>query len=569
VSLSQWGVSLCGETVGLLLPHLASVAPGHARVAAGRVFLLVRGVAEEVPCPGCGVLSGRVHGRYQRRLHDVPAGGRDVVVCLEARRFRCGNPGCGKVTFAEQPPGLASRFARRTPPLAALLAAAGAALGGRAGARLAAAAGIAAPGAATMTRLVMALPVEQAAVSPRVLGIDDFALRRGHVYGTVLVDVESGQAVDLLPDREAATVTAWLQAHPGAAVICRDRAGAYAEGARAGAPGAVQVADRWHLWHNLCEKVYEAAAAHRSSCLAPSPAGQPEPEPEQPEPEPGQPEPEPGQPERERDPGPAEPGLAGRTRRRHAEVHQLLAAGHGKAAVARILGLSRPTVAKFARACGPGEVTPAARDSALDPYKPYLISRWNDGARNVKQLHAEITAQGYQGSYQRAWQFTRAFRDLPGPAPEPPPAPPPARRVTSWLTTRPENLAAEDSAALAAVTAACPHLAALRDLVSAFAAMMTGLTGDRDLGNWLDAADASGLPPLRSFTRGIRKDHDAVLAGLTLPYSSGKVEGTVNKIKMLKRQTYGRASFPLLRQRVLLATKPSPSRDMRQSQSSR
>jgi transposase len=377
-----------------------------------------------------------------------------------------------------------------------------------------------------------------------VLGIDDFALRKGHVYGTVLIDVESGQVIDLLPDREAATVRTWLQEHPGAAVICRDRAGAYAEGAREGAPGAVQVADRWHLWHNLCEKVYETAAEHRSSCLASSgELAKPE--------HPGQPEPaaDPGP----ADPGPAEPGLAGRTRRRHAEIHQLLSAGHPKTAVARILGLSRPTVAKFARAASPGEVTPAARDSVLDPYKPYLIRQWNDGARNVKALHAEITAQGYQGSYQRAWQFTRAFRDLPGPAPEPPPAVPSARHVTSWLTARPADLAAEDSAALAAVTAACPHLAALRDLIGGFAAMMTALTGYKDLDNWLDDADASGLQPLRSFARGIRKDHDAVLSGLTLPWSSGKVEGTVNKIKMLKRQTYGRASFELLRHRILLA----------------
>ena len=531
-----------GEFAGLLLPHLSGTVAVSVREAAGRVLLTVRPAAAEAACPRCGQASGRVHSRYPRRLHDVPAGGRGVVIALEAVRLRCLNRDCPAVTFAGQVEGLTSRFARRTPPLAAFLAAVAVALCGRAGARLAAALGAAAPSRQAMIRLVMAVPVPERAAAPQVLGVDDFALRKGHVYGTVLIDMGTGDVVDLLPDREAATLGQWLEAHPGAAVICRDRAGAYADGARQGAPGAVQVADRWHLWHNLCEKAYETAAAHRSSCLATAPNGQDQPEHQ----EQRAAAPVPG-------PGPAEPGLAGRTRRRHAEVHQLLAAGHGKAAAARILGLSRPTVARYASAATPGEVTPAARDSVLDPYKPYLIARWNEGARNVTVLHAEITAQGYTGSYQRAWEFTRPFRDLPGPAPEPPPAVPSARKIAGWLTTRPDTLTEQDAAALAAVTAACPHLAELHGHIRGFAQMMDALTGYKDLGNWLAATDASGLPALQSLARGIRKDHDAVLAGLTLPWNSGKVEGTVNKIKMLKRQTYGRAGFQLLRRRVLLA----------------
>jgi transposase len=525
-----------GQAAGLLLPHLSGTVTVSAREVAGRVVLVVRPAAAEAACPRCGTLSGRVHSRYSRRLRDVPAGGRDVVIVLEAVRLRCVSPDCPAVTFAGQVEGLTSRFARRTPPLAALLTAVAVALCGRAGSRLAAAAGTAAPGRATMTRLVTAVPLPEPATAPRVLGVDDFALRRGHVYGTVLVDVETGKAVDLLPDREAATLQKWLEAHPGAAVICRDRAGAYADGARAGAPGAVQVADRWHLWHNLCERAREAAAAHRDSCLAAAPAA-PE----------GQDQPEPREPDA---PAPA-PGLAERSRRRHAEVRRLLDAGHSQAATARTLGLHRDTVAKFAAAPAPGAVTPAPRDSALGPFKPYLTRRWNEGARDARALHAEITAHGYQGSDQPVRRFVRPFRALAA-APAPPPPAPSARKIAAWLTTRPADLPEDDAAALAAVTAACPHLAELSGHIRGFAEMMTSLTGYKDLGNWLAAADASALPPLRSFARGIRKDHDAVLAGLTLPYSSGKVEGTVNKIKMLKRQTYGRASFNLLRHRVLL-----------------
>jgi transposase len=530
--------------LSLLLPHLAGMVIVDVRGEGGRVLLLVRPAAAEAACTGCGALSGRLHGGYPRRLRDVPAGGRDVVIVLAARRFRCGNPDCAKATFTEQPGGLASRFARRTPPARAALTAVAAALCGRAGARLAAALGGAPPSRHTMIRLVMAVPLAEAAAAPQVLGIDDFAFRKGRVYGTVLIDVATGDVAGLLPDREAATAQEWLKAHPGAAVICRDRAGAYAEAASGGAPDAVQVADRWHLWHNLCEKTRETVTAHRASCLHPrdAPAGQQEHR-----------EPEPGKPQGQREPPApeAEPGLAGRTRRRHAEVRQLLDAGHPKTAIARITGLSAPTVAKYAKAAAAGEITPAARESALDPYKPFLTRRWNDGARDATALHTEIKAQGYTGSDQPVRRFIAPFRDLPGPAPEPP-AVPSARAIAGWLTTRPADLAAHDAAALAAVTAACPHLAALSDLIRAFAAMMNDRTGDRDLDAWTAAARASGLPPLVTLARGIQRDHAAVLNGLTLPWSSGKVEGTVNKIKMIKRQMYGRAGFPLLRQRVML-----------------
>ena len=565
MSLSQCcSVLSCAEVLGVLLPHLAGVVTERAQEVAGRVFLQVRPAAAEAVCPGCGALSGRVHSRYPRRLRDVPAGGRPVVIRLAARRFFCPDPGCPKVTFAEQVEGLASRFARRTPLLAGALAAVAAVLAGRAGARLAAALAMPA-GRDSMIRLVMALPEEELAAAPQVLGVDDFALRRGHVYGTVLIDLQTGQVIDLLPDREAATLEKWLQAHPGAAVICRDRAGAYADGARAGAPGAVQVADRWHLLHNLRDKAYEAAAAHRASCLGacpqepPQDGGQGQDQQQQPgqgghedqdQPE-GQQEPE----DRGKgEPSPArKPGLPERTRQRHAQVHQLLAAGHPRTAVARILGLSAPTVARYAKAASPGELTPAARDCALDHWKPFLIARWNDGTRDATVLHAEIAAQGYKGSDQQVRRFVRPFRSLPGPAPEPPPAIPSARKITAWLMTSPGNLTSGDAAALAAVTAACPHLAELHARIRAFADMITGLTGARHLDSWLAAAETSSLDQLRSFARGIRKDHAAVLNGLTLPYSSGKVEGTVNKIKMIKRRTYGRASFSLLRKLVLLA----------------
>jgi transposase len=561
VSLSQCCCMLsCAQVLGLLLPHLAGTVTERVWQEGGRVFLLVRPAAAEAVCPQCGTPSRWVHGGYRRRLHDVPAGGRDVVIVLVARRFRCVAPDCPKVTFTEQVEGLASRFSRRTPLLEQALTAVAVALCGRAGVRLAAALGIAPPSRHTMIRLVLAVAGEDLAAAPQILGVDDFALRKGHVYGTILIDIQTGQVIDLLPDREAATLKQWLDDHPGAAVICRDRAGGYADGARAGAPAAVQVADRWHLLHNLCQRVYEAAAAHRAGCLDPCPQQPAQDTPrgqdqhEQSRHDGGHEEPGPHEGPQQQHPGPArKPGLPERTRARHAQIHQLLDAGHPKTAIARILGLSTVTVTKYARAASPGQITPAARDSILDPHKPYLIGRWNQGARDARALHAEITARGYTGSDQQVRRFIRPFRDLPGPVPAPPPAIPSARTITGWLMTSPGNLSPADAAALAAITTACPHLAELSARIRAFADIMTGLTGARHLDTWLAAAETSSLDQLRSFARGIRKDHAAVLSALTLPYSSGKVEGTINKLKMLKRQTYGRASFELLRKRVLLA----------------
>ena len=496
----------------------------------------------EAACPACGAASRRVHSRYERRLCDSAVAGQETMVHLRVQRFFCCNEACGKKTFAEQVPGLTTRYGRWTTGLADALRAVALALGGRAGARLAArlAAGVS---RMTLIRLIRALPDPVSAVAPQVLGVDEFALRRGHSYGTLLVDVQTRRPVEILPDRSADSFAAWLAAHPGTEIVCRDRAGCYADGAARGAPGAIQVADRWHLWKNLGDAVERAVARHRH-CLAAATAPS--------EPRAGAAAP-PGPPGR---PGDRPPSgrIAERTRQRHTAIHQRLAEGQSLPVIASELGLARNTVRRFARATQPEELLvndwSSQRPRLLDEYAPYLHQRWDQGCTDAAQLWREIRARGYRGSYTLVRDHLAPLRLTTPAAPARAPQPPKARKVTAWIMTHPDNLTRAARRQHDAILAACPELAAVQAQVTAFADLMTQRRG-RELEKWITAA--STQPLLRPFAEGLRRDQDAVTAGLTLPWSSGVVEGHVNRIKMLKRQMYGRANPDLLRRRILLA----------------
>jgi transposase len=540
VSHSRVAVSGAGELCELLFPHLRGLYVEQIQAAGSGVVMLARSRAAGAACPACGVWSSRVHSGYARTVADGPAGGRPVVIRLAVRRFLCRNPACRAVTFAEQVDGLTGRYLRRSLPLLGLLAQVGLALAGRAGARLAAVLGAAAH-RSTLLRLVAALPEPAIGAAPQILGAGDFALRRGQVYGTVLVDITTGTAIELLPDREAGTVETWLKAHPGAQVICRDRAGNYAEGARDGAPDAIQVADRWHLWHNLAGHAEKTVVAHRGCLKAEDPA---------PEDAGGMPA---AEPDGLRDVCGRERPLVTRTRERHAAIAELLAAGYSQGAISGELGLDRHTVRRFAREPDVDKllVKATSRDSKLDPFKPWINQRWNQGITDAAVLHAGLQAQGWTGSVQAVRRYVRPFRQLAA-APPPAPAVPKTRQITGWLLSRPASLNPGDRAQLAGIRARCPHIDALAAHITSFAEMMTNRTGEQHLPGWLAAVEADEQPHLHSFAAGIRRDLDAVTAGLTLPYTSGPVEGNVNRIKMLKRQMYGRAGFALLRKRVIL-----------------
>jgi transposase len=207
--------------------------------------LQVTAIAPHAPCPLCHTPATRVHSRYHRALADVPWGAYAVRIQLQVRKWFCDMSTCPRRIFTERLPTVVAPWARRTLRLAHRLLAYGLALGGEAGARLAASLGLA-PSPATLLRLVQAAAAP-APVTPRIIGVDEWAWRRGQRYGTILVNLEDHRVLDLLPERSAESVAAWLAQHPTVRVICRDRGALYADGIHRGAPQAVQVVDRFHL----------------------------------------------------------------------------------------------------------------------------------------------------------------------------------------------------------------------------------------------------------------------------------------------------------------------------------
>ena len=545
-----------------LLPDPASVRLDTWAIEPARpaITLTLRPRSRTARCPLCGRRSGRVHSRYERTLADLPWGDHAVALRLRARRLFCDNARCERRTFAERLPGVANPWSRKTARLAGRLTALGLALGGSAGARLSRAPLV--PAARnTLLRLIRAAPPPPE-VTPAVLGVDDWALRKRHSYGTVLVDLERRRPVALLPDREAGTLAAWLREHPGVAVVARDRAGAYADGTRRGAPEAAQVVDRFHLLQNLAEALEATFAAHAEALRAverarhheavadggPVPVAPPRP--------------------------PARAATLAAERRerrvaRHRQAWALHREGWSGHAIARHLGLGRSTVVRYLR----HETFPERKGrgdagrSLLEPWKPAILERWNAGQRDGRRLFRELQGLGYRGSYATLARYTQRLRRAQeGTAPRrssrkrpvlPPAVDAPGRpltpRTAAWLALRrPERRDPAGAGRLARLRERDPGLAEAVDLAEEFAGMLRAREPER-LEPWLARARGGPLPAFRGFAASLGTDEAAVRAAAALPWSTGPVEGQINRLKTLKRQMYGRAKLDLLGRRFLLA----------------
>jgi len=521
------------------------------------VRLVVKTWLPKVTCPSCGWRSDKAHSRYRRFLADLPWEGVAVKLILSVRKFFCLNPDCRRRIFCERLPGLAAPYAHKTLRLNELFARLGIALGGRPGARMAFGIGIKIGRDALLVRVRCAQTAQSNTV--RVLGVDDFAFRKGRSYGTILVDQERHRIVDLLPDREAATLANWLGGHSGIEIVTRDRASYYADGINNGAPQAVQIADRWHLGKNLREALEGVLNGHRGQLKKATAALNPHRQAIEALSDEGLPDLGPKRQESQRTMNVLARHEERRARRikRYEEVKRLRAAGMSLSAIGRQLGMHRETVRQFVRADEYPEWRPPSKPSKVSPFTEYLKKRWLEGCYNAGQLYREIKLLGYEGHVNVLHAYLEPWRKL---LPEEirrkhaihAVSPPTPRAVVWWLLKDKERLKEEQRAFIGELLEKNPIIKAAYELVWEFRRMIKTRDGKK-LKDWFCKVEQSGISELTRFAKGLREDEAAVQAAMEYEWSSGQVEGQINRLKMVKRQMFGRANLDLLKARVLKA----------------
>jgi transposase len=505
------------------------VPPGFAVDQVDRgdahVLITVHSESDNSPCPACGTRSSRIHSRYSRRLTDLPLSGRPVRLLVIARRFWCDRVLCSRRIFAERFASEAlAPWARRTGRLDLLVHHLGLALGGRPAATFACRLQVPISND-TMLRVIRRKGSPRI-IPPTIIGIDDWAWRRNQRYGTLICDLERRRTIALLPDREPATAQAWLTEQPQIGIVARDRGGGYGLAVAKALPMATQVADRWHLMENassaFLDAVRKSMRAIRTALGAAT----------------------------------IDPDLLtaaerlqyeGYLRREDANSAILALAKEGRPIkeIVRRTGHSRGLVRKILR--GQRSDIFRLRESSLELYLPWLDAQWEAGHRNGARLWRKLKEQGFRGCLRvvsewaaRRRRADRVNGDILRRAPS-------ARTIARLLTIGRDGLSKAETITVAAIEKGVPLLVEARETIGAFQSMIRTKTL-ADLEPWLERAQSSLVA---SFARGVLKDRAAVSAAISLPWSNGQTEGQITKLKLVKRQMYGRGKIDLLQARLI------------------
>jgi transposase len=475
-------------------------------------------------CPACGTMSAQIHSRYERLLTDLPAHGRRVRIRLQVRRFRCGGEHCPKTTFAERlGDGIAQPWARRSSRLESIIHYVGLALGGR-------------PGQSLARRLL--LPVSNDTllrivrrrgtprfVPPTVIGIDDWAWRRNQRYGTIICDLERRKTIALLPDREPATAQAWLAGQQQIEIVNRDRGGSYGVAVTRALPEATQVADRWHLMENASRAFLDAVRKSMRQIRGAIGAVT------------------------------IDPDLLTAAERIQYEGYQrreetnaaILGMAKEGATIKEIVrrtGHSRGLVRKVLR--GQRSDVFRVRESSLELHLQWLDEQWAAGQRNSTELWRRLRSQGFKGCLRvvTEWASRRRRAEKADGALSRTPS---SRTIARLMTYGRDRLSKAETVAIAAIEQSVPVLVEAREIIAAFQAMVRQKSL-AELDPWLEGARASLVA---SFANGVIKDRAAVAAAITSGWSNGQTEGQITKLKLVKRQMYGRGKLDLLQARVI------------------
>ena len=463
-----------------------------------------------------------------------------MQIIATVRRFRCRNPDCVRRVFCERLSRVAQSYARQTERASEIVRLIGYVAGGRPGQRLLLRLAVETSDD-TVLRRVRQSPADGInAATIHHLGVDDWAWRKGQDYGTILVDLDLHRVVDLLSDRSSESLASWLEQRPGIATIARDRCGLYAEGARIGAPDAQQVADRFHLILNLSAAVEKVFEERRRELVLP------------PDEEPAAPTTASAYPQTST-PAPVTQQQQRRQRRleRYNEVVELFGKGYSQKAISRELSIQTKTIRRWLRAGQfPERKPPHRRPPKVTEFADYLQTRWNEGCHNASRLYHEIRQKGYTGKRSMVARFVSGWRTAGKPTDVQTPQRIAPKHAAILATRAADQVTEEQQKLFDRIAKQCPDAVPLRQLSIDFRDALSSSEAWRMQG-WIELAKRCQFGAMVRFAYGLQKDIDAVNAAVETSWSTGQVEGQINRLKMIKRQMYGRAGFDLLRARVL------------------